>query len=233
MRLTLLITAASIAALSSAAFAQEPAAPAAAAPAAAMAPAPEATAPAAGAPLAAPAGTTPAAVAPPAAQELAPLPTNPLGLTLIDTLEKICKPISNQTGKLDDLAKAGGFVKKRQLWTKEVDKVGTQVVVQPVSVANPTTCTLTINHAKGGFQDLVNGMHAWASRQDPVLQLRAPYAYDDQITKMKRTTVGWEAPSATSTTGMTGMAFTGLAMLNGKDIVRGLDQSELMYQVRK
>jgi len=229
MRLTLLITAASIAALSSAAIAQEPAAPAT------MVPAPEATAaaPAAGAPLAAPEGTTPAAVAPPAAQELAPLPTNPLGLTLIDTLEKICKPISNQTGKLDELAKAGGFVKKRQLWTKEVDKAGTQVVVQPVSVANPTTCTLTINYAKGGFQGLVNGMHAWASRQDPVLQLRAPYAYEDQITKMKRTTVGWEAPSATSTTGMTGMAFTGLAMLNGKDIVRGMDQSELMYQVRK
>jgi hypothetical protein len=239
MRLALLTLAASAAVLSTAAFAQDPAAaPAApAAPAAApapdaAAPAPDAAAPAAPADAGAPAAAPAAPPAPPP-QELAPLPTDPLGLTLIDTLEKICKPIAMGTGKLDDLAKADGFALKRKMWTKAIDTMGTQVVLQPTSVANPTTCTMIIDHPKGGFQNLVNGMHAWASRQDPVMQLRAPYAYDDQIAKVKRTTVGWEAPSVTSPTGMTGMAFTQLARLDGKDIVRNMDESELMFQIRK
>jgi hypothetical protein len=91
---------------------------------------------------------------------------------------------------------------------------------------------VTINHAKGGFQGMVNGLHAWASRQAPVLQLRPPYSYEDMVAKVKRTTVGWEAPSQTSTTGMTGLAFTELKRLDGKDIVKNADQSELLYQIR-
>ena len=135
------------------------------------------------------------------------LPTDALSLAMIDTLEKVCKPVATGSAKLDAVAKANGFAMKRKLWTKVVDASDT-IMLQPTSTANPTTCTMTVDHPKGQFQTLVNGMHAWASRQDPILQLRAPYAYDDQVTGMKRTTVGWEAPSVTSTTGMTGMAFT-------------------------
>lgn len=224
MRLALLTLAASAVALSSA-FAQE-----AAAPAAPMAPA--AADPDAPATLPPPPGMAPAEMAAPPAQELAPMPTDPLSLTMIDTLEKVCKPIAGQTGQLADLAKANGYTLRRRMWTRAVDKT-TNIVLQPVSVANPTTCVMTVTHPKGEFQNLVNGMHAWASRQNPVMQLRAPYTYEDQVTRMKRTTVGWEAPSVTSATGMTGMAFTALARLNGRDIVRGADQSELMYQIRK
>ena len=222
MRLTLLTLAAS-AVVISATHAQEPTAPAA----------PMAAAPAAA--LAAPEGTTPAEVAPPPPpeQQLAPLATDPLGLTIIDTMEKDCKPIASSAGKLDDVAKADGYVLKRKMWTKSIDKDGTQIAIQPTSTANPTTCTMLINHPKGQFQSMVNGLHGWASRQDPIMQLRAPYAYDDQISGMKRTTVGWEAATANSATGMTGMAFTQLAKLKGGDIVRGMDQTELMYQIRK
>jgi len=225
MRLALLTLAASTAALS-AAYAQETAAPAMPA-----APAAEAAAPAA---LAAPEGTTPAEVAPPPPeQQLAPLATDPLGLTIVDTLEKVCKPIASGAGSLDAVAKADGFALKRKMWTKAIDKAGTQIVIQPTSTANPTTCVMLINHPKEQFQTMVNGLHGWASRQDPIMQLRAPYAYNDQVTGMKRTTVGWEAPSVTSTTGMTGMAFTQLARLNGREIVKGMDQTELMFQIRK
>ena len=227
MRLALLTLAAS-SAIATAAFAQEPA------PAAPMTPA--APAPAAdpmAAPAPAPAADPAAAAAPPAepAQVLAPLATDPLGLAIVDTMEKVCKPIAQGTGKLDALAKADGYAMKRKLWTKQIDATST-IMLQPTSTANPTTCTLTINHAKGGFQDMVNGLHAWASRQAPVLQLRPPYSYEDQVNKMKRTTVGWEAPSQTSTTGMTGLAFTELKRLNGRDIVKNADQSELLYQIR-
>ena len=237
MRLALLTLAASTVALS-AAYAQDPAAPAMpaapAADAAAPAAAPVDPAAASGA-LAAPPGTAPADVAPPPppAQELAPLATDPLGLTIVDTLEKVCKPVATGAAKLDAVAKADGYVLKRKMWTKALDKTGTQITIQPTSTANPTTCVMLVNHPKGQFQTMVNGLHGWASRQDPIMQLRAPYAYDDQVTGMKRTTVGWEAPSVTSTTGMTGMAFTQLAKLKGGDIVRGLDQTELMYQIRK
>ncbi len=237
MRLALLTLAASVAALSTA-YAQDAAAPAPmpAAPADAAAPAMPAApaAPAEGGTLAAPPGTQAADIAAPPPQELAPMPTDPLSLTIIDTLEKVCKPIaSGLGGALPDLAKANGYTLRRRMWTRIVAEGGTQIVLQPTSVANPTTCVMLINHPKGGFQNLVNGMHAWASRQDPIMQLRATYVYDDQVTGMKRTTVGWEAPSVTSTTGMTGMAFTGLQRLNGREIVKGLDQTELMYQIRK
>lgn len=226
MRLALLTLAAS-SAIATAAFAQEPA------PAAPMTPA--APAPAAD-PMATPTpapAAEPAAAAPPAepAQVLAPLATDPLGLTIVDTMEKVCKPIAQGTGKLDALAKADGYALKRKLWTKQVDATST-IILQPTSTANPTTCTLTINHPKGGFQEMVNGLHAWASRQEPVLQLRPPYSYEDQLNKVKRTTVGWEAPSQTSTTGMTGLAFTELKRFDGRDIVKNLDQSELLYQIR-
>lgn len=225
MRLALLTLAAG-SAIATAAFAQEPA------PAAPMTPA--APAPAAD-PMAAPApapAADPAAAAPAEpAQVLAPLATDPLGLTIVDTMEKVCKPIAQGAGKLDALAKADGYALKRKLWTKQVDATST-IILQPTSTANPTTCTLTINHAKGGFQEMVNGLHAWASRQEPVLQLRPPYSYEDQLNKMKRTTVGWEAPSKTSTTGMTGLAFTELKRFDGRDIVKNLDQSELLYQIR-
>jgi hypothetical protein len=238
MRLALLTLAVSTVALSSA-YAQDatqPAAPAAPAAAAPAAPAPAAPAPAApGAAPAAPvdpAAASAAAPAAPAPQELAPMPTDALSVAMIDTLEKVCKPVASGASKLDPVAKANGFVMKRKLWTKVVDETDT-ITLQPTSTANPTTCTLTVVHPKGEFQTLVNGMHAWASRQEPVMQLRAPYAYDDQITKIKRTTVGWEAPTPNSTTGMTGMAFTQLARLDGKEIVKGADQSELMYQIRK
>jgi hypothetical protein len=225
MRLALLTLAASAVALSSA-YAQDasmPAAPPAA-------PAADTAAPAT---LPPPPGMAAAEIAAPPPQELAPLPTDPLGLTLIDTLEKVCKPISEGGANMEALAKANGFTLRRRIWTRAVVEGGVQLTLQPVSVANPTTCVMLVNHPKGEFQNLVNGMHAWASRQDPVMQLRAPYSYEDQITKTKRTTVGWEAPSVTSATGMTGMAFTQLALLNGRDIVRGMDQSELMYQKRK
>ncbi len=221
MRLALLALAAS-SALVSTAFAQD------AAPAAAPMPMP-APAPAdAAAPAAAPVAEAVPAEAP---QVLAPLPTDPLGVAILDTMEKVCKPIANGQGKLDDLAKADGYVLKRKMWTKVVAEPA-QLVLQPTSTANPTTCTVTINYAKGGFQDLVNGLHAWASREAPVLQLRPPYSYEDQINKVKRTTVGWEAPSQTSTTGMTGLAFTQLARFDGKDLAKNADQSELLYQVR-
>jgi hypothetical protein len=220
MRLALLTLAASAVALSSA-YAQDAAMPAA--------PAPDMTAPAT---LPPPPGMAAAEIAAPPPQELAPMPTDPLALTLIDTLEKICKPISEGGASLDALAKANGYTVRRRVLTRVVAEGGVQVMLQPTSVANPTTCTMLINHPKGEFQNLVNGMHAWASRHDPVMQLRAPYAYDDQVTRTKRTTVGWEAPSVTSPTGMTGMAFTQLSLLNGRDIVRGMDQSELMFQKR-
>lgn len=242
MRLAL-ITLAAGSALATAAFAQEPAAtpapmmaPAAPAadpmapPAAPMAPAADPMAPAMAAPAADPMAA-PAAPAAPPEQVLAPLATDPLGLTIVDTMEKICKPIAQGTGTLEDLAKANGYTLRRRVWTRVV-AAPVQIVLQPTSTANPTTCTLTINHAKGDFQNLVNGLHAWASRQTPVLQLRPPYSYEDQVAKVKRTTVGWEAPSQTSPTGMTGLAFTQLERLNGRDIVRGMDQSELLYQIR-
>ncbi len=213
MRLALLTLAASTAAFS-VAMAQEPAPAAVPAPA----PAPEAVA-------------APAAPPAEAPQVLAPLPTDPLSMAILDTMEKVCKPVANGAGKLDDLAKADGYVLKKKMWTKVV-AAPAQIVLQPTSSANPTTCTLTINSGKGEFQTLVNGLHAWASREAPVLQLRAPYSYEDQINKVKRTTVGWEAPSANSATGMTGLAFTELARLDGKELAKGADQSELMYQVR-
>lgn len=199
-----------------------PAAPAAdpmAPPAAPMAPAADPMAPAA-----------PAAPAEPA-QVLAPLPTDPLGLTILDTMEKVCKPIANGTGKLEDLDKANGYTLRRRVLTRVV-AAPVQIVLQPTSSANPTTCTMTITHAKGDFQNMVNGLHAWASRETPVLQLRPPYSYEDQVAKVKRTTVGWEAPSQTSATGMTGLAFTQLQRLDGRDIVKNADQSELLYQIR-
>lgn len=227
MRLALLTLAAS-SAIATAAFAQEPAP---AAPMTPAAPAPAADPMAAPAPAADPAAAAPAAPPAEPAQVLAPLATDPLGLTIVDTMEKVCKPIAQGTGKLDALAKADGYALKRKLWTKQIDATST-IILQPTSTANPTTCTLTINHAKGGFQDMVNGLHAWASRQEPVLQLRPPYSYEDQLNKTKRTTVGWEAPSQTSTTGMTGLAFTELKRLDGRDIVKNLDQSELLYQIR-
>lgn len=226
MRLALLTLAAS-SAIATAAFAQEPA-PAAPMTPAAPAPAADPMAAPAPAPAAEPAAAAPAA---PPEQVLAPLATDPLGLTIVDTMEKVCKPIAQGTGKLDALAKADGYALKRKLWTKQVDATST-IILQPTSTANPTTCTLTINHAKGGFQEMVNGLHAWASRQSPVLQLRPPYSYEDQLNKVKRTTVGWEAPSQTSTTGMTGLAFTELKRFDGRDIVKNLDQSELLYQIR-
>jgi hypothetical protein len=195
------------------------------------APAPAADPMAAPTPAADPAAAAPAAPPAEPAQVLAPLATDPLGLTIVDTMEKVCKPIAQGTGKLDALAKADGYALKKKMWTKQVDASST-IILQPTSTANPTTCTLTINHAKGGFQDMVNGLHAWASRQDPVLQLRPPYSYEDQLNKVKRTTVGWEAPSQTSTTGMTGLAFTELKRFDGRDIVKNADQSELLYQIR-
>jgi len=232
MRLALLTLAASAVALSSA-YAQDPAMPAAlapdmAAPAAPAAPMDPAAPPAT---LPPPPGMAAAEVAAPPPQELAPMPTDPLSLTLIDTLEKICKPIAEGGANLDALARANGYTVRRRILTRVIEG-NVQIMLQPTSVANPTTCTMLINHPKGEFQNLVNGMHAWASRHDPVMQLRAPYAYDDQVTRTKRTTVGWEAPSVTSPTGMTGMAFTQLQLLNGRDIVRNMDQSELMYQKR-
>jgi hypothetical protein len=157
--------------------------------------------------------------------------TDPLGLQIVDTMEKVCKPVAQGAGKLDALAKADGYALKRKLWTKQVDATSI-LTLQPTSTANPTTCTLMITHAKGGFQGMVNGLHAWASREAPVLQLRPPYSYEDQVAKVKRTTVGWEAPSQTSTTGMTGLAFTELKRLDGRDIVKNADQSELLYQIR-
>ena len=220
MRFALLALAASTAAFSVASAqeaAQAPAAPAAEA--AAPAPAAEAAAPAA-----------------PPEQQLAPLPTDPLGLTILDTLDKVCKPIATSTGKQEDVAKAAGFTLQKKLWTKVVDKAsGVQIVLVPWSQANPTTCTMTINHAKGGFQGMVNGIHAWASRQDPILQLRAPYSYIDQTSRVpiKRTTVGWETADISTIPTKTGMSFTQLERTDGKEIVRGVDQSELMYQIRK
>lgn len=193
-------------------------------------------APAPAAPAAAPAEAAPAAPAAPPEQQLAPLPTDPLSLTILDTLEKVCKPIATGAGKQADVAKAAGFTMQKKLWTKVVDKAaGSQVVLVPWSQANPTTCTMTINHAKGGFQNMVNGIHAWASRQDPILQLRAPYSYVDQTSKVpvKRTTVGWETADISTIPTKTGMSFTQLERTDGKDIVRGVDQSELMYQIRK
>jgi hypothetical protein len=226
-----LITLAASSAIAAAAFAQEPVS-APLAPAAAPAPAPAAD-PAAAAPAPAADPAAAAAVAPPAEapQVLAPLPTDPLGLAVLDTMEKVCKPIANRTGTLDALAKADGYALKKKLWTKQVDAVST-LVLQPTSTANPTTCTVTLSYVKGGFQNLVNGLHAWASREQPVLQLRAPYSYEDQINKVKRTTVGWEAPSPTSATGMTGLAFTQLARFDNRDITKGADTSELLYQIR-
>lgn len=223
MRFALLALAASTAAFSVAAA--QPAAPAPEA----AAPAPEAAAPAPAAP--ADPAAAPAAPAAPPEQQLAPLPTDPLGVAILDSMEKVCKPIANRAGKLDDLAKADGYALKKKMWTKQIDATS-NLVLQPISTANPTTCTVTVTHAKGSFQGLVNGLHAWASREAPVLQLRAPYSYEDQINKVKRTTVGWEAPSATSATGMTGLAFTQLSRLDGKDLVKGADQSELLYQIR-
>lgn len=221
MRLALLTLAASAVALSSA-YAQDAAMPAA--------PAPDMAAPPATLPP--PPGMAAAEIAAPPPQELAPMPTDPLSLTLIDTLEKICKPIAEGGANLDALAKANGYTVRRRVLTRVVAEGGVQIMLQPTSVANPTTCTMLINHPKGEFQNLVNGMHAWASRHDPVMQLRAPYSYEDQVSRLKRTTVGWEAPSVTSPTGMTGMAFTQLERLNGRDIVRNMDQSELMFQKR-
>jgi hypothetical protein len=220
MRLALLTLAAG-SAIATAALAQEAAQAPVAAPAEAAAPAPAAD-PAAAAPAAAPAEP---------AQVLAPLPTDPLGVAILDTMEKVCKPIAQGAGKLDDLAKADGYALKRRLWTKSIGGP-VQLVLQPTSTANPTTCTVTITTNKGEFQTLVNGLHAWASRETPVLQLRPPYSYEDQLNKVKRTTVGWEAPSQTSTTGMTGLAFTELKRLDGRDIVRNADQAELLYQIR-
>ncbi len=233
MRIALLTLAAG-SAIASAAFAQAPA-PAApmGAPRAPAAPAPAADPMAApvAAPAADPAAAAPAAPPAEPAQVLAPMATDPLGLTIVDTMEKVCKPIAQGVGKLDVLAKANNYTLRRRLWTKQVDATSS-IVLQPTSTANPTTCTLTITHPKGSFQTMVNGLHAWASREQPVLQLRPPYSYQDQVAKVMRTTVGWEAPSPTSTTGMTGLAFTELKRLDGRDIVRNLDQSELLYQIR-
>ncbi len=226
MRLALLsLTAATIA---TAALAQEAPAPAAP-PAAAPPMAAPMTAPAAD-PMAAPAApaAAPVAEAPPAPppQELTPLPTDPLGLAIIDTIEKVCVP-SVAGGDLAKIAKANGFAMKKKLWTKALAQKPYQIVVQNKSSANPTTCGLVIDLPIDGSQTLVTGLHGWASHHEPVLQLRSPFSMD--YPGLKRTTVSWETTAAGP---FTGMSFISLKKTDGKPVLKAADQAELLYQTR-
>jgi hypothetical protein len=223
MRLALLsLTAAAVA---TAAFAQE--APAPAAPAAAAPMTAPATDPAV-APMAAPAA--PAAEVPPPPppppQDLTPLPTDPLGVAIVDTIEKVCVP-AVAGGDLAKIAKANGFAMKKKLWTKALAEKPYQIVVQPMSTANPTTCKLTIDLPIDASQGLVTGLHGWASHHDPILQLRSPYSMD--YPGVKRTTVSWETTVAGP---FTGMSFASMKKTNGQPLLKNADQAELLYQTR-
>jgi hypothetical protein len=227
MRLALLsLTAAAVATVAFAQEAPAPAAPPAVAPmTAAPAPAPAADPMAMPMPApAAPAAEVPPPPPPP--QELAPLPTDPLGIAIIDTIEKVCVP-SVAGGDLAKIAKANGFVMKKKLWTKAMAVKPYQIVVQPKSSANPTTCTLTIDLPIDGAQGLVTGLHGWASRHDPILQLRSPYSMD--YPGVKRTTVSWETTVAGP---FTGMSFASMKKTNGQPLLKAADQAELLYQTR-
>jgi len=226
MRLALLsLTAAAVA---TAAFAQEAPAPAAP-PMAAPPMAAPMTAPATD-PMAAPAApaAAPVAEAPPAPppQELTPLPTDPLGVAIVDTIEKVCVP-AVAGGDLAKIAKANGFAMKKKLWTKALAEKPYQIVVQPMSTANPTTCKLTIDLPIDASQGVVTGLHGWASHHDPVLQLRSPYSMD--YPGVKRTTVSWETTVAGP---FTGMSFASMKKTNGQPLLKNADQAELLYQTR-
>jgi hypothetical protein len=230
MRLALLsLTAAAVATV---AFAQEAPAPAMQAPAApAPAADPMAAQPAPAAPadqMAAP--VAPVAEAPPAAppeQQLAPMPTDPEILTVIDAVEKVCKP-SVMGGDLNQLAKANGFAMKRKLWTKAMATKPYQIVVQPKSVANPNVCTLTIDFPIGQGQEYANGLHAWASRQDPIMQSQNVYAVPP-VGKTKRTTLSWETKVAGP---YTAMSVGLLKTADDKPVLKNADQAELLFQYR-
>ena len=223
MRLALLsLTAASIA---TAAFAQEAAQPVPAAPpAAAPAPATDPMAAPAQAPTAAPVAEAPPAPPP---QELAPMPTDPQILAVIDAVEKVCRP-STAGGDLNQLAKANGFVMKKKLWTKAMAQKPYQIVVQPKSVANPNVCTLTIDFPAETGQTFANGLHAWASRQDPIMQSQNVYAVPP-VGKIKRTTLSWETKTAGP---YTAMSVGLLRTADDKPVLKGADQAELLFQYR-
>lgn len=233
MRLALLsLTAAAVA---TAAFAQDvpaPAMPTPAAPAADPMAAP-APAPAADPMAAQPVPAAPAAPVaeapppPPPEQQLAPMPTDPEILAVIDTVEKVCKPAVSG-GNLDQLAKANGFALRRKLWTKAMATKPYQIVVQPKSTANPTVCTLTIDFPIGQGQEFANGLHAWASRQDPIMQSQNVYAVPP-VGKLKRTTLSWETKVAGP---YTAMSVGLLKTADDKPVLRNADQAELLFQYR-
>lgn len=234
MRLALLSLTA--AAVSTAAFAQAPmpapGTPATQAPTPQMgASAPSAMPAPAADPMAAPAApAAPVAEAPPPPppeQQLAPMPTDPEILAVLDTVEKVCKPSVNG-GNLDQLAKANGFALKRKLWTKAMATKPYQIVVQPKSTANPTVCTLTIDFPIGQGQEFANGLHAWASRQDPIMQSQNVYAVPP-VGKFKRTTLSWETKVAGP---YTAMSVGLLKTADDKPVLKNADQAELLFQYR-
>jgi hypothetical protein len=146
---------------------------------------------------------------------------------VIDTVEKICKP-SVKGGNLDQLAKANGFAMKKKLWTKSMATKPYQIVVQPKSTANPNVCTLTIDFPAETGQILANGLHAWASREDPIMQSQNVYAVPP-VGKIKRTTLSWE----TKTEGAYSAMSVGLLRTaDDKPVLKGADQAELLFQYR-
>lgn len=215
---TALVSLVALAGFSTAAVAQ----PAETPPAQPAAPAtPPATAPAA------PAGA-PAAPAAPASEPAPQRPTSGVGAVVLDAIERICVPLV-RGGNADQLAKAYGLRKRRDVWVGTLETKPYTIALSPQR-SDKNTCELTVEFAIGQDETIAQALHTWSYLHQPELK---PYRSDirpDPVNGNQLTTRSWEHFTNTDSIGL---VFVLHRKADGSPVERNRERAKILYQERK
>ncbi|ATQ41208.1 hypothetical protein [Caulobacter mirabilis] len=200
--------------MASSAVAQEQPAPAPAAepaPAAQAAPVQDGVAP-----------TPPPAEAPATPPPPPPAPTDVTSVAILGALDRVCRPLV-AGGNLEQLAKANGFKKKREMWSWAYAK-GYQMTLL-ASTTNPNVCTLEIDYPIDGLTPVIVDLHNWAMARQWAL-----YRNDKYTTDMERSTRSWELRGETQDEAVVLMS---VRKADGTPVSKKADRAEVLYSLTK
>ncbi|MFD1783050.1 hypothetical protein ACFSC0_06565 [Phenylobacterium terrae] len=214
---TALVSLVALAGFSTAAVAQ-PAETPPAQPAAPAAPATPATPPAA----------APAAPAAPATEPAPQRPTSGVGAVVLDAIERICVPLV-RGGDADQLAKAYGLRKRRDVWVGTLETKPYTIALSPQR-SDKNTCELTVEFAIGQDETIAKALHTWSFLHQPELK---PYRSDirpDPVNGNQLTTRSWEHFTNTDSIGL---VFVLHRKADGSPVERNRERAKILYQERK
>jgi hypothetical protein len=122
------------------------------------------------------------------------------------------------------VAAANGLRKTKTGWLLPLDGVQ-QIMLTPPTIANPTVCTLTVNHDIDQAKPIVDALGNWAASQYPALTPnQTAYASGPGAT-------GWSWYYDSSTFHK-GVVFTAQKRPDGKPIGKNYDVSTVLFMLR-